>query len=64
MQKEHPKYIRAQMGHSSINVTMDTYGHLMNPINRDASNSLEIAVLGESGDMLETQKEKHLTQKS
>jgi hypothetical protein len=52
------------MGHSSINVTMDTYGHLMNPVNREASNRLEIAVFGESGDFLETQKEKHSTQKS
>jgi len=63
-QGEHPKYIQTQMGHSSINVTMDTYGHLMNPVNREASNRLEIAVFGESGDILETQKEKHLTQKS
>jgi hypothetical protein len=63
-QGEHPKYIQTQMGHSSINVTMDTYGHLMNPVNREASNRLAIAVFGESGDILETQKEKHLIQKS
>ncbi|MBW1775928.1 MAG: tyrosine-type recombinase/integrase [Deltaproteobacteria bacterium] len=25
-QGEHPKYIQNQMGHSSINVTMDMYG--------------------------------------
>lgn len=25
----HPKYIQAQMGHTSITVTMDRYGHLM-----------------------------------
>ncbi|MGH8609477.1 MAG: hypothetical protein ACREX9_19330 [Gammaproteobacteria bacterium] len=25
---EHPKRIQALMGHSSINVTMDVYGHL------------------------------------
>jgi hypothetical protein len=43
---------------------MDTYGHLMNLVNREASNRLEIAVFGENGDILETQKEKHLTQKS
>jgi integrase len=63
-QGEHQKYIQNQMGHSSINVTMDSYGHLMNPVNREASNRLEIAVFGESGDILETQTEKHLTQKS
>jgi integrase len=27
-QGEHPKYIQVQMGHSSISVTMDVYGHL------------------------------------
>ena len=27
-QGAHPKYIQEQLGHSSINVTMDTYGHL------------------------------------
>jgi hypothetical protein len=36
----------------------------MNPVNREASNRLEIAVFGESGDILETQKEKHTTLKS
>ena len=24
----HPKYIQAQLGHASIQVTMDVYGHL------------------------------------
>jgi integrase len=32
-QGENPKYIQAQMGHSSINVTMDIYGHLMEKVN-------------------------------
>jgi integrase len=32
-QGEHPKYIQTQMGHTSIKVTMDTYGHLMNSVN-------------------------------
>ena len=27
------KYIQSQLGHSSINVTMDTYGHLFNDVN-------------------------------
>jgi integrase len=47
-QGEHPKYIQSQMGHSSINVTMDTYGHLMNTINRDAASKLGEQVLGGS----------------
>ncbi|MBW2140738.1 MAG: site-specific integrase [Deltaproteobacteria bacterium] len=57
-QGEHPKYIQTQMGHSSINVTMDTYGHLMNPVNREASKRLDSAIFGENGDFLETFKEK------
>jgi hypothetical protein len=52
------------MGHASISITMDVYGHLMNPVNKEASNRLEIAIFGESGDILETQKEKHSTIKS
>lgn len=61
-QGEHPKYIQTQMGHSSINVTMDTYGHLMNPVNREASNKLDQVVFGGNGDILVTKKEKHLTE--
>ncbi len=61
-QGEHPKYIQTQMGHSSINITMDTYGHLMNPVNRDASKKLDIAIFGEDGDFLETNREKGLNQ--
>lgn len=36
-QGEHPKYIQSQMGHSSINVTIDIYGYLMEIANRDAT---------------------------
>jgi integrase len=45
-QGEHPKYIQTQMGHSSINITMDTYGHLMSVVNRDASSRLDRAIFG------------------
>jgi len=45
-QGEHPKYIQTQMGHSSINVTMDVYGHLMNSVKRESANRLGEAVLG------------------
>jgi hypothetical protein len=34
------------MGHSSINVTMDTYGHLMKAVNQDAAKKLDEAVFG------------------
>lgn len=53
-QGEHPKYIQTQMGHSSINVTMDTYGHLMNPVNKQASARLDQTVFQENGDKMET----------
>ncbi|MBW2061861.1 MAG: site-specific integrase [Deltaproteobacteria bacterium] len=49
-QGEHPKYIQAQMGHSSINITMDIYGHLMSVVNRDASSRLDKAVFGRPGE--------------
>jgi len=29
------KYIQSQLGHSSIQVTMDIYGHLMKPVNNE-----------------------------
>jgi len=51
---EHPKYIQNQMGHSSINVTMDVYGHLMRTVNQGAAKGLDEAVFGESGDKMET----------
>jgi len=63
-QGEHPKYIQTQMGHSSINVTMDTYGHLMNTVNREASKRLEKAVFQGNGDILETNKLKQGYEKS
>lgn len=45
---EHPKYIQTQMEHSSINVTMDTYGHLMKKANREGTERFEKAVLGKN----------------
>ena len=35
------KYIQRQMGHSSIKMTMDTYGHLMPDVYDQAINVLE-----------------------
>jgi len=46
-QGEHPKYIQGQMGHSSITVTMDVYGHLMDKVNVASANKLAKTVLGE-----------------
>jgi len=45
---QHPKYIQSQLGHSSIKITMDTYGHLMNPTNNQAAEKLAALALGGS----------------
>ncbi|MGH8507102.1 MAG: tyrosine-type recombinase/integrase [Gammaproteobacteria bacterium] len=46
---EHPKRIQALMGHSSINVTMDVYGHLMPEGGDQVADRLGALVFGESG---------------
>jgi len=38
-----PVYVKEQMGHSSIQITVDTYGHLIPNSNRDAVNRLDDA---------------------
>ena len=35
-QGEHPKVIQSRLGHSSIQVTLDTYGHLFDGLDDDA----------------------------
>jgi integrase len=40
-QRESLAYVRDQMGHSSIKVTVDTYGHLVPGTNRQAVNRLD-----------------------
>jgi integrase len=37
----HPKYLQAQMGHSSIRVTLDLYGHLFPDANRGVLDTLD-----------------------
>ncbi len=37
----HPKYVQAQIGHSSIRVTLDLYGHLFPDANRGVLDSLD-----------------------
>ena len=44
-QGAHPKYIQEQAGHSSIQVTMDTYGHLFPSQNQEWVNKLDDAVV-------------------
>jgi len=38
---ESPVYVKDQLGHSSIQMTVDIYGHLIPSGNRDAVNSLD-----------------------
>jgi integrase len=44
-QGEHPKYIQSQLSHSSINVTMDIYGHLMDTLNQKTASFFGNTVL-------------------
>ena len=46
-QGENPKYIQTQLGHSSITITYDIYGHLMKTENPESAAKLGNAVLGE-----------------
>jgi integrase len=40
------KYIQNQLGHSSIQVTMDIYGHLMKPVNNEEAVKLRATLFG------------------
>ncbi len=46
----HPKYLQAQMGHSSIRVTLDLYGHLYPDANRSVLVELDRLVEREPPD--------------
>ncbi len=45
-QGAHHKYIQEQLGHSSINLTMDTYGHLFPNRNRGLVDRLDTVEVG------------------
>jgi integrase len=47
-QGESLAYVKDQLGHSSIKLTVDTYGHLIPGSNRQAVETLEARVLGTS----------------
>lgn len=46
-QNEHPKLISEQLGHASVQITLDRYGHLMDQSYGDASDRLEAALFGD-----------------
>jgi integrase len=47
-QGKSPKYIQAQLGHASIQVTMDRYGHLLPDVHQQAAQRLEKTLFGSS----------------
>jgi integrase len=47
-QGAHPKYIQAQLGHASIQTTLDRYGHLMPDAHAAEARKLDRLVFGES----------------
>ncbi len=62
--RHHPKHIMSQMGHASINITMDTCGHLMQEVHEGAAEKSESLVFDEkfhSGDRAVTQEQKGAT---
>ena len=44
---EHPKRIQALMGHSTIRITFDTYGHLIEDPEDDVADALADRVFGD-----------------
>jgi len=57
-QGENIKYIQKQMWHSSINMTMDTYGHLMKDVNKEAASRLGDAIFKQDGSKMVANKQK------
>jgi integrase len=55
---ENPKYIQNQMGHSSIKITLDTYGHLLKTVNNEAASRLGEAIFGKDGSKMVAEKKK------
>jgi integrase len=47
-QGESPKYLQGQLGHASIQVTMDQYGPLLPDVNQQAARRLEESLFGPS----------------
>lgn len=41
---EHPKRMQRQLGHASIQVTLDVYGHLMEEVNQEAAERLQTLI--------------------
>jgi len=57
-QGENIKYVQNQMGHASIKVTMDTYGHLMKDVNKEAASRLGDTIFEQDGSKMVANKQK------
>ena len=55
------KYLQTQLGHSSLTMTMDVYGHLMNKTNQDAATRLGNAIFGDDGSKTVAANKKEVT---
>ena len=40
----HPKIVSELLGHSSVNLTLNTYSHITNPLNRVAADTMDDVV--------------------
>ena len=60
-QDENIKYIQKQMGHASIKTTIDTYGHLMKDVNKEAASRLGDAIFEQDGSKMVADKQKGVT---
>ena len=60
-QGENIKYVQNQMGHASIKVTMDTYGHLMKDVNKEAASRLGNTIFEQDGSKMVANKQKGVT---
>jgi len=60
-QGENVKYIQKQLGHASIKLTLDTYGHLMKDVNKEAASRLGKAIFETNGSKMVADKQKGVT---
>jgi hypothetical protein len=50
-QNVHPKVIQSRLGHGSIRVTLDTYGHLLPSLDEDVADGLEAVHLAATSEI-------------
>ena len=43
-QNVHPKIVSERLGHSSVNLTLNTYSHIINPLNRVTADTMDDVV--------------------